>query len=118
MKVITAIRYSEIFADYGCHDGFENRITFSQGRDIFLRQKTVLSFCGKRNNQQSEATIIRRLKLVPRNAATSLGAFNISVVALQSGSAKGHIFTALVIRCVFNRISLLHGFTNHAFVLN
>ena len=33
-----------MFADYGCHDGFENRITFSQGRE-------VLSFCGKRNHE-------------------------------------------------------------------
>ena len=31
--IFHAIRYSEIFADYGCHNGFENRITFPQGRD-------------------------------------------------------------------------------------
>ena len=42
--IITAIRYSEIFADYGCHNGFENRITFSQGRDVFYgRRRFCLS---------------------------------------------------------------------------
>ena len=31
MCVIISIRYSEILADYECHDGFKNRVTFSQG---------------------------------------------------------------------------------------
>ena len=58
---------SEIFAEYERHDGFENRVMFSQGNRVVKGRdrcllvpdswKAVLSFCSKRNNQQGETII-------------------------------------------------------------
>ena len=33
--VIISIQRSEIFAEYECHNGFENRVTFSLGNQVF-----------------------------------------------------------------------------------
>ena len=72
-----AARY--LLLNYGCHYGFENRITFSQGGII---------------NKVNQQNIIQRLKLVPLiYMAASLGALClISLAPLKSGSAKGQIF--------------------------
>ena len=93
--VIISIRCSKIFANYGCHYGFENRILFSQGREVFNgRGRFCLYAVSGIINKVNQQNIIQRLKLVPCiNAATSLGALGlISVAPLKSGSAKGQIF--------------------------
>ena len=80
---------------------------------------TVLSFCGiERNNQQVTNNLrLKDLKLVPCNAATSLG------VLFQWQRYKAVLrtvkfSTALVNSLCFDLNFALHGFTNHAFVLN
>ena len=71
--IITAFRYSEISLTMDATMGLRTELRFHKAEMFFFTSKTVLSFFGKRNNQQGEPTVIRRLKLGPRNAATSLG---------------------------------------------
>ena len=98
--IIISIRCSKIFANYGCHYGFENRITFSQGREVFNgRGRFCLYAVSGIINKANQQNIIRRLKLVPRINVYNKIIFDLNFAFACIYNRVFHLFSTEVMLC-------------------